>query len=97
MDNQKTKKQSLEDRIAEARKDIEDKEEEHMGVPLEESDDTKRGKRAASEFLGLVMSGSLLGIVIDKYFGTAPLGMFSFIILGFVAAVLRANHITNKK
>lgn len=90
-------KDDLQSRIDIARKDIDDKEDKHMGVPLEESDDTKRGKRAASEFLGLVMSGSLLGIIIDKYFETAPLGMFSCIILGFLAAVLRANHITNKK
>ncbi len=90
-------KKSLETRIAEARKDIDEKEDKYMGTALEESDETQRGKRAASEFLGVVIAGVILGIICDKYIGTAPLGLFFFIIMGFVAGVLRANHLTNKK
>lgn len=92
-----TDKKSLEERIAEARQDIEEKEDKYMGVPLDESDDTKRGKRAASEFMGLVIAGIIVGIVCDRFFETAPFGLFFFIITGFVGGVFRANHIINKK
>lgn len=91
------KKKSLEERIAEARKDIEDKEDKYMGVPLEESDEDKKGKRAASEFLGAVISGSIIGILCDRTFQTEPWATLFFVTMGFVAGVYRANHLTNKK
>lgn len=91
------KEKSLEQRIAEARKDIEDKEDKYMGVPIEESEDDKRGKRAASEFLGSVIAGTIIGIFCDRTFETDPFATLFFITMGFVAGVFRANQLTNKK
>ena len=90
----KEKVASLDQRIKEAREDQDDYEEMQYGISAEETPEEKRGKRAASEFLGSVMGGALLGFFIDKYGGTAPVGMIFFTIMGFVAGVYRANALT---
>lgn len=74
-------------------------EQEHkknFGDPAKSSSEEKEGKRAASEFLGSVMGGTILGFGIDYFLDTAPWGFFIFILLGFVSGVMRANATINK-
>lgn len=92
----KKKVASLDERIKAARTDQEEYEVQQYGVSADESDESKRGKRAAGEFLASVIAGFILGYVIDKYIGTAPAGMLFFMILGFVTGVMRANAVTKK-
>tara|TARA_R110002095_G_scaffold207177_2_gene192036 strand:- start:1530 stop:1841 length:312 start_codon:yes stop_codon:yes gene_type:complete len=87
---------SLDERIKDARRDEKEYKTQQYGVPAEESEESKRGKRAASVFLGNVIAGGILGFFIDKYCSSAPLAMIFFIIMGFVSGVYRANAITKK-
>lgn len=95
---EKIKKQvsSLDERIKAARTDQEEYEVKQYGVSADETEGEKLGKRAAGEFLASVVAGFILGYVVDKYVGTAPAGLFFFMILGFVSGVFRANTITKK-
>ncbi len=89
-------KSDLSERIKAARKDVDDTKEKYQGKISEETIDEKRSKRAASEFLGLVIAGVIVGILCDKFLNTAPLGLFFFIIMGFIGGVFRANKLTQK-
>ena len=82
----------LEQRVKSKRKEQKEEHEDNYGIPAEETSEEKRNKRAASEFLGMVIGGCIFGFVIDKYAGIAPWGMFFFIIMGFVGGVYRAEH-----
>lgn len=87
---------SLEQRIQDAREDQDDYEEKQFGIPAEDTPAEKMGKRIAGEFLATVVSGGLLGLLIDKFFETGPWAMMFFIIIGFIGAVYRADAITKK-
>lgn len=91
-------KQDLAKRIAEAKQDQKETKEENLGIPAEEeTSEEKQGKKAASQFMGLVIAGVIFGILVDRSFETAPFGLFFFIIAGFIGAVFQANAIINKK
>lgn len=87
---------SLEQRIAAKRGEQAEEKIKNYGVSADSSSDGKQGKEIASQFLAVVISGWIFGLIIDRYFGSAPWGMMIFIILGFVAGVCRANAITKK-
>jgi ATP synthase protein I len=55
------------------------------------------GMRAGSDFLAHVIAGTILGYVIDRFFGTLPWGLIVFCIAGFAAGVFSANRSMNKK
>ena len=69
------------------------KEAQKRNAPDEDKDleIDNRGMRAGSEFLAAVIGFGVMGFAVDRYFGTAPLGMMGLIILGFVAGVYTAN------
>jgi ATP synthase protein I len=47
-----------------------------------------RGFRLSSEFVGGVLVGAGLGLLIDREFGTSPWGLIVFLLFGFAAGVL---------
>ncbi len=63
----------------------------------EELKTDNKGMRAGSEFLAAIIGFAFMGFAVDRYFGTAPLGMMSLIILGFVAGVYTANKTMNSE
>lgn len=54
--------------------------------------ETGSGSNIGYEFLAYVISGGLIGYVIDYFARTLPWGLILFIILGFVGGVYRANE-----
>ncbi|POF34754.1 AtpZ/AtpI family protein [Roseibium marinum] len=44
--------------------------------------------KLSSEFIAGVLVGAGIGWVVDQWFGTSPLGLIVFLLLGFVAGVL---------
>ncbi|MCB1784322.1 MAG: AtpZ/AtpI family protein [Alphaproteobacteria bacterium] len=92
MDEEMEEKVSaFEKRVMEARKDIEE-----IEAHREEPQGDLVGAQAGSEFLALVISGGLLGFGIDYFFHTTPWGIIFMLVMGFVAAVYRANDTTKK-
>ncbi|MEM0899640.1 MAG: AtpZ/AtpI family protein [Pseudomonadota bacterium] len=43
--------------------------------------------RLSSEFIGGIVTGGLIGYLIDHFAGTSPWGLIVFILLGFVAGI----------
>ncbi len=82
----------LDKRIKEVRDEHQEDAKERYGEETEEmSEESKKSARAGSLFLSSVIAGGLFGYVIDWFFNTLPLGLLSFIVIGFVNAVIRAN------
>ena len=52
--------------------------------------------RLSSEFVAGIAVGAGFGYAIDTFFGTAPWGMISFLLLGFAAAILNIMRATGK-
>jgi len=92
----KEKVSDLDQRIKSAKSGKEEYEIKQYGESAEETKEEKQGKRAASEFLANVIAGGFLGFLIDKYFGSAPMGIIFFILMGFVSGVMRANATMKK-
>ena len=76
----------LKRRIEAAREDYK-KDYEQEPVDTASSD----GANIGYEFLASVISGGVVGYLIDYFAGSLPWGMIVFIVLGFVAGVIRAN------
>jgi ATP synthase protein I len=85
MDDKRAK--DLDEQLKAARADFN---EEHKPANPEGAD-TGSGSNIGYEFLAYVISGGLIGYVIDYFVGTLPWGLILFIILGFVGGVYRAN------
>ena len=47
-----------------------------------------RGFRLSTELVAGVLGGAGVGWLLDRWFGTSPLGMIVFLLLGFAAGVL---------
>jgi ATP synthase protein I len=55
-----------------------------------------RAFRLASEFTAAIIVGGALGFGADKIFGSAPWGMITLLLLGFVAGVLNVVRSTRE-
>lgn len=82
-----SKLDDLDKKLKEARADYADGKDEK--VP---ESDAGTGSNIGYEFLAYVISGGIVGYVVDRFAGTLPWGLIIFIILGFVAGVYRANE-----
>lgn len=51
------------------------------------SREESKGWSVATEFVGAMLVGGLIGWFIDKYAGTAPWGMIVMLLLGFAAGL----------
>ncbi len=88
---------SLDERINEFRSKYNEEQKKIEGQPADdETPEVRFGKMAASMFLGNVIAGLIVGILIDKYTATAPWGLMFCIILGFIAGVYRAQSLLKK-
>jgi ATP synthase protein I len=58
--------------------------------------DYSKGYRLASEFVAGVLVGGLLGFGLDKLFGTLPLFLIVFLLLGFGAGILNMSRSANR-
>lgn len=88
---------NLDERITKVRSEYDQEKEKNEGVPAEdETPEVRLGRKAGSMFLGNVMAGLIVGLLIDKYLGMAPWGLLLCIILGFVAGVYRAQDLLKK-
>lgn len=56
------------------------------------ADDMGRSSLAGAHFISSVISGGLLGYVIDRFAETAPWGLIGFMALGLVAGVYAAGR-----
>lgn len=55
-----------------------------------------KGYRLASEFVAGTLVGGLIGYGIDWLFGTLPLGLIVFLLLGFGAGILNMARAANR-
>ena len=55
-----------------------------------------KGYRLASEFVAGTLVGGLIGYGIDWIFGTLPLGLIVFLLLGFGAGILNMARAANR-
>ena len=81
-------KDTLADRIAEAKKDYQ---QTYEPPPAPQADSGADGANIGYEFLAYVISGGLVGYGADALFGTLPWGLLGGLVLGFVGGVFRAN------
>ncbi len=81
------KLEDLDERIKAARDEYEEDYNPKPSAKLQNSDSHTIGY----EFLASVISGGLIGYLIDKFVGIAPWGLMGFLILGLVAGTMRAN------
>ncbi len=58
--------------------------------------DYSKGYRLASEFVAGVLVGGLVGFGVDKLFGTLPLFLIVFLLLGFGAGILNMSRSANR-
>ena len=88
---------ALDEKISKVRNEYEEEKEKHEGKSAEdETPEVRMGRLLGSMFLGNIIAGLILGLLADKYLGTAPWGLMLCIILGFVAGVYRAQDIMKK-
>jgi ATP synthase protein I len=59
--------------------------------------DYSKGYRLASEFVAGVLVGGLVGYGLDRLFGTLPLFLIVFLLLGFGAGILNMSRAANRK
>ena len=52
--------------------------------------------RISSELLAALIVSVILGLLIDKFFGTKPIGLISLIILGFFAGLLNIYRLISR-
>ncbi len=52
---------------------------------------TQQKDNSGYTLIGMVLSGAILGWLIDKYTGTAPWGVIAFIFIGFVYGAYKAH------
>lgn len=58
--------------------------------------DYSKGYKLASEFVAGVLVGGLIGFGLDKLFGTLPLFLIVFLLLGFGAGILNMSRSANR-
>ena len=58
--------------------------------------DYSKGYRLASEFVGAILVGALIGYGLDRVFNTLPLFMIVFLLAGFGAGILNMARATNR-
>ncbi|MEM6781765.1 MAG: AtpZ/AtpI family protein [Pseudomonadota bacterium] len=85
-------KDDLEDRIKAARDEFE---EDYNPKPVENQH--TRGANIGYEFLAYVISGGLVGYLVDHFAGTAPWGILGGFILGLIGGVYRADRRMKQK
>lgn len=82
----------LEKRLQDARQEYN---EEYNPSPSEEGKNMSVGARAGIELVGALLGGTLLGWMLDKWFGTAPILLLVFMLLGVVVGFYNIYKITN--
>lgn len=91
-ENKPAPSRTLEERIKDAKQDyIEEYVENEEQNDDEDDENEKRSTRAGSEMLASIFAGGLIGYGIDWGFSIAPWGLLSFMVLGFISGVYRAN------
>jgi ATP synthase protein I len=69
---------------------------EQPSMKYQGASDYSKGYRLASEFVAGVLVGGLLGFGLDKLFGTLPLFLIVFLLLGFGAGILNMSRSANR-
>jgi ATP synthase protein I len=69
---------------------------EQPSTKYQGASDYSKGYRLASEFVAGVLVGGLLGFGLDKLFGTLPLFLIVFLLLGFGAGILNMSRSANR-
>ncbi len=87
----KETKEDFEARLKAAREEFEQMETQTGRKSVGPTEGAMRSGKAGSELLANVFAGAFLGWLIDKVFATAPWGMITMMVLGFVSGVMRAN------
>jgi ATP synthase protein I len=65
-------------------------------VNLQKASDFSKGYKLASEFVGGVLVGGLIGYGLDYLFGTLPILLIIFMLLGFGAGLLNMSRAANR-
>ncbi len=90
-ENNKETKEDFEARLKAAREEFEQMETQTGRKASGPTEGAMRSGKAGSELLANVFAGAFLGWLIDKFFLTAPWGMITMMVLGFISGVMRAN------
>ena len=69
---------------------------EKPSMKYQGASDYSKGYRLASEFVAGVLVGGLIGFGLDKLFGTLPLFLIVFLLLGFGAGILNMSRSANR-
>ncbi len=72
------------------------KENERPSASLQGATGFAKGYRLASEFVAGTLVGGLIGYGIDWFFGTLPIGLIVFLLLGFGAGILNMARAANR-
>lgn len=56
-----------------------------------------QGQRVLSALIGAPLGAALIGWLVDRYFGTAPIGLLVMLFLGFGAAVSQIIRISRER
>ncbi len=65
-------------------------------VNLQRASDYSKGYKLASEFVAGVLVGGLVGYGLDYLFGTLPILLIVFLLLGFGAGLLNMSRAANR-
>ena len=71
-------------------------ESERPSASMQSATGYAKGYRLASEFVAGTLVGGLIGYGIDWVFGTMPLGLIVFLLLGFGAGILNMARAANR-
>ena len=69
---------------------------EKPSMKYQGASDYSKGYKLASEFVAGVLVGGLIGFGLDKLFGTLPLFLIVFLLLGFGAGILNMSRSANR-
>jgi ATP synthase protein I len=69
---------------------------EKPSMKYQGASDYSKGYKLASEFVAGVLVGGLIGFGLDKLFGTLPLFLIVFLLLGFGAGILNMSRVANR-
>jgi ATP synthase protein I len=69
---------------------------EQPSTKYQGASDYSKGYKLASEFVAGVLVGGVLGFGLDKLFGTLPLFLIVFLLLGFGAGILNMSRSANR-
>lgn len=71
-------------------------ESERPSASMQSATGYAKGYRLASEFVAGTLVGGLIGYGVDWVFGTLPLGLIVFLLLGFGAGILNMARAANR-